>query len=570
MKAILQGQKQTIDEKALIPRGGQSGQVLAKNSDLSYDVEWKDLDISNIEEQLQNVVTVDNGAYMTLEGEFNTEGHIIRVTEEGDASQDETKIVVSFNGRSGKVVAQKGDYTAEMVGAIPLDEIDTLVPPGGTTGQVLAKKSSKDRDTEWKDVGSSIPVPVSIENGGTGATNITEARKNLEAAAENHNHHGNYTYTVCIGPEASVGNWGGTAVGYGANTASYDSTAMGHDASSKGYSVAIGANSKTCRYGVSIGQSARISQDIDGAIAIGNAADVNSTYSIGIGQSVSIPENSEKTIQLGNDLYISSLKCKVGLTVTSDQRDKTDINEIQNGALEFLKKIKPVRYVWNGRNLYIYDDELLTEKDKKNKRKYGLCSYDKEAHERGDKKGQRVRVGVLAQEVQKAMEETFGDKSYGNIVNDNFFDLDPSTIPEDVENQLSVTYENFIPFIIKAIQELDININKITNQIETFEWEDGNFNKEDRAGRFVTLKGNKIKLANPEDNFILGLVSESSFSIKNKVSMTGKLVAVDDGTCEVDGWCTTWKNGIATKSVEQTKYRVMERLDESHIRILIV
>lgn len=41
---------------------------------------------------------------------------------------------------------------------------------------------------------------------------------------------------------------------------------------------------------------------------------------------------------------------------------------------------------------------------------------------------------------------------------------------------------------------------------EDWEWEDGNSNNEDRRGRFVTLDGDKIKLANSGD-FVLGIVS---------------------------------------------------------------
>lgn len=52
--------------------------------------------------------------------------------------------------------------------------------------------------------------------------------------------------------------------------------------------------------------------------------------------------------------------------------------------------------------------------------------------------------------------------------------------------------------------------------------------------------------------------------------MLGKLVAVDDGTCQVNGWATVGEGGKATASTEKTKYRVMSRLDSSHIRVLIV
>lgn len=182
---------------------------------------------------------------------------------------------------------------------------------------------------------------------------------------------------------------------------------------------------------------------------------------------------------------------------------------------------------------------------------------------------------------------------------------------------------------------------------EMFEWLDGNKNNEDRRGRFVTLKSNKIKLANKNDDFILGIVSgapsivggvyddqwkdmyvrdifgtpvceevnvpEESIKVpsgKNPkkmvkkviypahkeirmklnpdydstqpyiarterkewsaVGMIGQLVAVDDGLCEIDGYCKPGDNGIAMWSHEKTKYRVMERLDENHIKVLIL
>lgn len=54
------------------------------------------------------------------------------------------------------------------------------------------------------------------------------------------------------------------------------------------------------------------------------------------------------------------------------------------------------------------------------------------------------------------------------------------------------------------------------------------------------------------------------------VGMLGKLVAIDDGTCEVNGWCKPSAGGIATRSDEQTKFRCMERIDETHIRVLIL
>lgn len=52
--------------------------------------------------------------------------------------------------------------------------------------------------------------------------------------------------------------------------------------------------------------------------------------------------------------------------------------------------------------------------------------------------------------------------------------------------------------------------------------------------------------------------------------MMGKLVAIDDGTCEVNGWCAPGKDGVATRSETRTHCRVMSRVDENHIRVLVL
>lgn len=50
---------------------------------------------------------------------------------------------------------------------------------------------------------------------------------------------------------------------------------------------------------------------------------------------------------------------------------------------------------------------------------------------------------------------------------------------------------------------------------EYFEWEDGNINNEDRVGKFVTLNGDKIRIANNTDEYILGVVSGAPFVLGN-------------------------------------------------------
>lgn len=169
---------------------------------------------------------------------------------------------------------------------------------------------------------------------------------------------------------------------------------------------------------------------------------------------------------------------------------------------------------------------------------------------------------------------------------------------------------------------------------EYFEWLDGNLNNEDRRGKFVTLDGEKIRIANADDDYILGVVSGTGAFIGNSsseewqgkylkdvfgetlteqvevpettdeetgeiipahivtqfvlnpdydpnqeyisrefrkewspVGFHGQLIVVDDGSCEANGYCKSGDNGIATAS--NNGYRVMSRIDDTHIKVLI-
>ncbi len=166
-----------------------------------------------------------------------------------------------------------------------------------------------------------------------------------------------------------------------------------------------------------------------------------------------------------------------------------------------------------------------------------------------------------------------------------------------------------------------------------YEWTDGNTENEDRRGLFVALDGEKIRVAKSADDFVLGVVSAAPGFIENAyetewqgkyvkdvygerivqtveapesadadgnaipatikteyvvnpeynadeeyiprsqrsewtcVGLIGEIVVIDDGTCEINGYCKPAEGGIATKA--DTGYRVLARLDDTHIKILI-
>ena len=103
------------------------------------------------------------GGYTGAEAEFNaalasTPGHIVDTaihvtTEEKTAWSAKQN---ALTGTQGQVVGFGAD------GKPVAQDAPSSIPAGGTTGQVLAKKSEADYDTEWKDA-SAGGLPVSVE-----------------------------------------------------------------------------------------------------------------------------------------------------------------------------------------------------------------------------------------------------------------------------------------------------------------------------------------------------------------------------------------------------------------------
>ena len=176
---------------------------------------------------------------------------------------------------------------------------------------------------------------------------------------------------------------------------------------------------------------------------------------------------------------------------------------------------------------------------------------------------------------------------------------------------------------------------------EQFEWADSNINNEDRRGYFVTVDtGEKIRIANSNDDYILGVISSKDISSfisntaydgwhnkylrdvygdyileeklipekKDKITgeiivtehteivrainpeydenreyvsridrpewavvcFMGQIVVNDNGTCKVNEYCKVSDNGSATAAGETDliKYRVIKRIDDSHVKII--
>lgn len=120
---------------------------------------------------------------------------------------------------------------------------------------------------------------------------------------------------------------------------------------------------------------------------------------------------------------------------------------------------------------------------------------------------------------------------------------------------------------------------------EAFEWLETS-GGEDRGGYLVTLEGEFIRKATPQDAYILGVTTGDSSSLqigkvevaadgtchvtgtcKSQVVLLGTVPVRDDGTCQPGDMCRPNFQGVATPF--QFGYRVLKRLGADRILVLV-
>ena len=106
-----------------------------------------------------------------------------------------------------------------------------------------------------------------------------------------------------------------------------------------------------------------------------------------------------------------------------------------------------------------------------------------------------------------------------------------------LSNAFSVQFNG----IVKA--KSTITASTTADYAEFFEWLDKNPNEEDRVGHFVTLDGDKIKIATSEDDYILGIISGEPFVLGN-------------------GDCDTWNGMYLHDEFRRTMYEPAPKMIE--------
>jgi hypothetical protein len=223
--------------------------------------------------------------------------------------------------------------------------------------------------------------------------------------------------------------YGNTVIGSSAmdaNTDGQDNVAIGHNAmgsaTSDGRTVAIGVNALALQnqlyspHYTAVGYAADdacvtgFQRTCIGANTGGGATGDNIT-NIGYGAGPSTSSVSNE-ITLGNS-SVTSLRCAVtSITSLSDERDKTEIKDLEYG-LAFIDALQPREFVW--------DNRVETDKD-------GEEFYS-------SNKGKKD-FGFIAQEVRELDNDTL------------------RLVYTENEDKLELSYGKLVPILVKAIQEL--------------------------------------------------------------------------------------------------------------------
>jgi hypothetical protein len=134
------------------------------------------------------------------------------------------------------------------------------------------------------------------------------------------------------------------------------------------------------------------------------------------------------------DENITEAYVQVDWTIASDERDKTDFTALNLG-LDFVNDLKPYTYKWDKRSKY--GDKLADD--------YDLNAQTPD----GTHKEDWLDIGFKAQEVEVL------EKAAGYKIADK---TNLTTTLSDDGKQYGIKYSNFVPILVKAVQELSAKV----------------------------------------------------------------------------------------------------------------
>ena len=353
---------------------------------------------------------------------YTTSEKVKLVFATAPSTSQKFKVVISSGGNGVESLTP----TADNDGMVPI--ADSTAATGWKFGEVPRIKLNGTTTTSPRFWASTDGINIAIGENAKSMNKAIAIGENADGSKE----------AVVIGRNATNGN---------ASTGQYGE-----------YSVIIG---DSCNETAETGYTGR-------NIVIGRNCRAKRNYSIIMGDAIDSTTQSAVTYIGGAGWRESGRALMLGVATTnftymnaagsswtsaSDIRDKTDIEEIEH-ALDFIEKLKPITYVMNDRERYLIKDKNGTPILDEN----GKQQYDVEAHKRGEKKKHRRFAGLSAQDTYQAMLDCYNNNAnYAQIVDNNKFDH-----PDDEYiEQYCMSYERLVPFLIKAMQEQQEQIEQL-------------------------------------------------------------------------------------------------------------
>ena len=158
----------------------------------------------------------------------------------------------------------------------------------------------------------------------------------------------------------------------------------------------------------------------------------------------SIAPTTDNTFSLGaSNFRFATVFATNGTINTSDSRLKTDITPVANG-LSFVNKLNPVTYKW------IEKKEVTNEYDISAEKKITTTT------------GKRKHFGFVSQEVKTSLESALSASAsdYG------LWCLSDKT---DSTSEQMLRYSEFIPVLVKAVQELSAKVTTLETKVKELE-----------------------------------------------------------------------------------------------------
>lgn len=239
-------------------------------------------------------------------------------------------------------------------------------------------------------------------------------------------------YNIAIGPEALKFNKiGQTNIAIGSNSISTSLSGSGN--------VCVGYNTlsklQTGNYNCAFGANA-LSNLLNGSYNSAMGSNAMSTLINGSNNTCVGYDSQPSSSNVSNEFTLgyyktTSLQCAVPLTILSDKRDKTDIEDMDLG-MDFVEKLNPVKFKWDKREWY---EKARIPKN-------------------GSKRDTKLNTGYIAQDLDGI--ERANNWDYLNLV----YKSNP--------NKLEVTYMNTIFPMINAIKELNDLAKSLRTKIDSY------------------------------------------------------------------------------------------------------